>query len=73
VRAFVWRLSLGAHQDDLAVETRISEAGGDRVTGRTAAGDQRSGRVFSSWRRRRSDQKRYPPRTTTANAYAMSR
>jgi hypothetical protein len=73
MRSLVWRLGLGAHQDDLAVETRISKAGGDAVTGRTSAGDQRSGRVFSSWRRRRSDQNRYPPRTATANAYAMTR
>jgi hypothetical protein len=73
MRALVRQLALGAHQEDLAVEPRIAKAGGDSVTGRAAAGDQRSGRVFSSWRRRRSDQKRYPPRTTTANAYAMTR
>jgi hypothetical protein len=66
-------LRLGAHEDDLAAETCISKAGGDSVTGRAAAGDQRSGRVFSSWRRRRSDQNRYPPRTATANAYAITR
>jgi hypothetical protein len=69
----VRQLVLGANQDDVAVETCIPKAGGDRVTGRTGAGDQRSGRVFSSWRRRRSDQTRYPPRTTTANAYATIR
>jgi hypothetical protein len=68
MRSFVRMLRLGAHEDDLAAETRISKAGGDSVTGRAAAGDQRSGRVFSSWRRRRSDQNRYPPRTATANA-----
>jgi hypothetical protein len=73
MRSFVRMLRLGAHEDDLAVETRISKAGGDSVTGRAAAGDQRSGRVFSSWRRRRSDQNRYPPRTATANAYAITR
>jgi hypothetical protein len=41
MRPFVWRFRLGAHQDDLAVETLIPKAGGDRVTGRAAAGDQR--------------------------------
>jgi hypothetical protein len=71
--SLVRQLGLGAHQHDLAVEPRIPKAGGDGVTGRSAAGDQRSGRVFSSWRRRRSDQTRYPLRTTTANEYAMTR
>jgi hypothetical protein len=59
MRSLVRGLRLGAHQDDLAVETRMSKAGGDSVTGRAAAGDQRSDRrPFSSWRSRRSDQAR---------------
>jgi hypothetical protein len=59
MRSLVRRLGLGAHQDDLAVETRISKPGGDSVTGRAAAGDQRSDRrPFSSSRSRRSDQAR---------------
>jgi len=48
MRSLVRQLGLGAHQDDLAAETRIPKAGGDRVSSGAAADDQRSGRVFSS-------------------------
>jgi hypothetical protein len=68
VGALVRKLRLRTYEDYLPVEAAITKAGGNGVTGGAAAGDQRSGRVFSSWRRRRSDQSRYPPRTTTANA-----
>jgi hypothetical protein len=48
MRPLVGPLGLGAHQDDLAAESRIPKAGGDRVSCGAAADDQGSGRVFSS-------------------------
>jgi hypothetical protein len=44
----VRQLVLGAYQDDVAVEACVPKAGGDRVTCRTAAGDQGSDRRPSS-------------------------
>lgn len=56
MRALVRQLALGADEDDRALELRVSESGGDGVTGRAAADDYRLGR--SSSRRVRSDQNR---------------
>jgi hypothetical protein len=41
MRSLVGRIRLGAHHDDLAIETRISKARGNCVTRRAAARDQR--------------------------------
>jgi hypothetical protein len=73
MRAFVRQRRLGSDQDDLAGESSVPESGSDGVSGRAAADDQRSGRVFSISRKLRSDQSRYPPSTTTAKAYAVAR
>jgi len=58
MRTLVGQHRLRSHQHDLARETAIPQPGGDRVPGRAAADDQRSGRCFSSSRRRRRDQAR---------------
>jgi hypothetical protein len=47
MRAFVRKLGLGSDQRDLSGVARVPETCGDRVAGRAAADDQRSGRVFS--------------------------
>jgi hypothetical protein len=48
MRAFVRKLRLGSDQHDLPGEAGVPETRGDRVAGRAAADDQRSGRVFSN-------------------------
>ena len=73
MRALVRHHGLCAGEHYVAGESSIPQPRGDRVAGRTAADDQRSGRVFSNSRNRRRDQTRYPPRTTTAKAYALTR
>jgi hypothetical protein len=73
MRPLIRWLGFGAHQHYLAGEAGVPESGGDRIARRAAADDQRLTLRFSNSRRRRSDQARYPPSTTTANAYAETR
>jgi hypothetical protein len=70
VRSLVRNLRLRAGEQDLPLKARVAQARGGGIPGGTAADDYcflDSSRTWSS------DQARYPPRTTMANAYATIR